>query len=156
MSSRSSVTSRQAAGGRPSATIFGCAGPEPEDTTRQHTKPNDPTTKVPSPRPTTKSERAKEPTRRHTTDPTKSLESESDQSPRPTPNETNTQLHSESAVARGPGSAAWVPMVSVGKLSAGQAKYYLDQTAGPVTASSALTSGAEDYYLGGPKPPVSG
>ena len=42
-------------------------------------------------------------------------------------------------------------MVSVGKLSAGQAKYYLDQATGPVTATSALTSGAEDYYLGGPE-----
>ena len=42
-------------------------------------------------------------------------------------------------------------MVSVGKLSVGQAKYYLDQAAGPVTASGALTSGVEDYYLGGPE-----
>ena len=42
-------------------------------------------------------------------------------------------------------------MVSVGKLSAGQARYYLDQTAAPVTAAQALTSGIEDYYLGGPE-----
>jgi conjugative relaxase-like TrwC/TraI family protein len=42
-------------------------------------------------------------------------------------------------------------MVSVGKLSAGQARYYLDQAAGPVTATKALTSGVEDYYLGGPE-----
>src|SRR4051794_41412775 len=42
-------------------------------------------------------------------------------------------------------------MVSVGKLSAGQARYYLDQAAGPVTAGTALSSGAEDYYLGGPE-----
>ena len=42
-------------------------------------------------------------------------------------------------------------MVSVGKLSAGQARYYLDQAATPVSASQALTSGVEDYYLGGPE-----
>jgi conjugative relaxase-like TrwC/TraI family protein len=42
-------------------------------------------------------------------------------------------------------------MVSVGKLSAGQARYYLDQAGGPVTAGGALTSGVEDYYLGGPE-----
>ena len=42
-------------------------------------------------------------------------------------------------------------MVSVGKLSAGQARYYLDQAGEPVSAASALTSGAEDYYLGGPE-----
>ena len=42
-------------------------------------------------------------------------------------------------------------MVSVGKLSAGQARYYLDQAGGPVTAAEALTSGVEDYYLGGPE-----
>ena len=42
-------------------------------------------------------------------------------------------------------------MVSVGKLSAGQARYYLDQAGGPVTAAGALTSGVEDYYLGGPE-----
>jgi conjugative relaxase-like TrwC/TraI family protein len=40
-------------------------------------------------------------------------------------------------------------MVSVGKLSAGQARYYLDQAGEPVSAASALTSGAEDYYVGG-------
>jgi conjugative relaxase-like TrwC/TraI family protein len=42
-------------------------------------------------------------------------------------------------------------MVSVGKLSAGQARYYLDQAGEPVSAAGALTSGAEDYYLGGPE-----
>ena len=42
-------------------------------------------------------------------------------------------------------------MVSVGKLSAGQARYYLDQAATPVSAAQALTSGIEDYYLGGPE-----
>jgi conjugative relaxase-like TrwC/TraI family protein len=42
-------------------------------------------------------------------------------------------------------------MVSVGKLSAGQARYYLDQAATPVSAAQALTSGIEDYYLGGPQ-----
>jgi TrwC relaxase len=42
-------------------------------------------------------------------------------------------------------------MVSVGKVSAGQARYYLDQAGGPVTAAGALTSGVEDYYLGGPE-----
>jgi hypothetical protein len=42
-------------------------------------------------------------------------------------------------------------MVSVGKLSAGQARYYLDQAGEPVSAAGALTSGAEDYYLDGPE-----
>jgi conjugative relaxase-like TrwC/TraI family protein len=42
-------------------------------------------------------------------------------------------------------------MVSIGKLSAGQARYYLDQAATPVSAAQALTSGIEDYYLGGPE-----
>jgi conjugative relaxase-like TrwC/TraI family protein len=30
-------------------------------------------------------------------------------------------------------------------------RYYLDQTAGPVSAAQALTTGVEDYYLGGPE-----
>jgi conjugative relaxase-like TrwC/TraI family protein len=42
-------------------------------------------------------------------------------------------------------------MVSIGKLSVGQARYYLDQAGGPVTATGALTSGVDDYYLGGPE-----
>jgi hypothetical protein len=65
--------------------------------------------------------------------------------------ETSTQLHSESAIAQLGRSAAWVPMVSVGKLSAGQARYYLDQAGEPVSAADALATGAEDYYLGGPE-----
>ena len=41
-------------------------------------------------------------------------------------------------------------MVSVGKLSAGQARYYLDQ-AGNRSARQRADRGAEDYYLGGPE-----
>ena len=38
-------------------------------------------------------------------------------------------------------------MVSVGKLKAGQARYYLDQAETHPNAASALASGAEDYYV---------
>ena len=40
-------------------------------------------------------------------------------------------------------------MVSVGKLKAGQARYYLDQAEPHPSAAAAVASGAEDYYLGG-------
>ena len=40
-------------------------------------------------------------------------------------------------------------MVSVGKLKAGQARYYLDQAEPHPSAAQAVASGAEDYYVGG-------
>jgi conjugative relaxase-like TrwC/TraI family protein len=40
-------------------------------------------------------------------------------------------------------------MVSVGKLAAGQADYYLDQAGGRVSRAASVASGAEDYYAGG-------
>src|SRR3954447_3707210 len=40
-------------------------------------------------------------------------------------------------------------MLSIGKLAAGQAGYYLEQAQGSVTRAGALRSGVEDYYLGG-------
>lgn len=40
-------------------------------------------------------------------------------------------------------------MVSIGKLGAGQAKYYLDQAALPMSGLSAVSSGVEDYYVNG-------
>ena len=40
-------------------------------------------------------------------------------------------------------------MVSVGKLKAGQARYYLDQAEPHPSQAAALASGAEDYYVGG-------
>jgi len=40
-------------------------------------------------------------------------------------------------------------MVSVGKLKAGHARYYLDQAQSQPSAADALASGAEDYYTGG-------
>jgi conjugative relaxase-like TrwC/TraI family protein len=40
-------------------------------------------------------------------------------------------------------------MVSVGKLKAGQARYYLEQAESHPSQASALASGAEDYYVGG-------
>ncbi len=43
-------------------------------------------------------------------------------------------------------------MVSIGKLGAGQAKYYLDQAGLPMSGASAVSSGVEDYYVGGPEP----
>jgi conjugative relaxase-like TrwC/TraI family protein len=43
-------------------------------------------------------------------------------------------------------------MVSIGKLAGGQAKYYLDQAGMPMSRASAVSSGAEDYYVGGSEP----
>src|SRR3954469_16067235 len=40
-------------------------------------------------------------------------------------------------------------MVSIGKLGANQAKYYLDQAEIPMSRASAVSSGVEDYYIGG-------
>jgi len=40
-------------------------------------------------------------------------------------------------------------MVSIGKLGVGQAKYYLDQAEIPMSTASAVSSGVEDYYVGG-------
>jgi conjugative relaxase-like TrwC/TraI family protein len=49
-------------------------------------------------------------------------------------------------------SAAWEPMVSIGKLGRGQERYYVDQARGPVSAAAAVASGVEDYYLRGREP----
>jgi hypothetical protein len=42
-------------------------------------------------------------------------------------------------------------MLSIGKLAAGQAGYYLEQAQGTVTHAGAVSSGVEDYYLRGPE-----
>ncbi len=42
-------------------------------------------------------------------------------------------------------------MLSLGKLATGQADYYLEQAHGSVTRATAVSSGVEDYYLGGPE-----
>ena len=42
-------------------------------------------------------------------------------------------------------------MLSIGKLATGQAGYYLEQAHGSVTRATAVSSGVEDYYLGGPE-----
>ena len=42
-------------------------------------------------------------------------------------------------------------MLSIGKLATGQADYYLEQARGSVTRATAVSSGVEDYYLGGPE-----
>ena len=47
-------------------------------------------------------------------------------------------------------SAACGEMVFIGKLGAGQAKYYPDQTELPMSTASAASSGVEDYYASGP------
>jgi conjugative relaxase-like TrwC/TraI family protein len=44
-------------------------------------------------------------------------------------------------------------MLSIGKLGAGQAEYYLEQAHAPVTRARAVGSGVEDYYLAGPEAP---
>src|SRR5215207_6274858 len=43
-------------------------------------------------------------------------------------------------------------MVSIGKLAAGQAEYYLEQARGTVSTAAAVASGVEDYYLEGSEP----
>jgi conjugative relaxase-like TrwC/TraI family protein len=43
-------------------------------------------------------------------------------------------------------------MVSIGKLAAGQAEYYLNQARGRVSVAAAVASGVEDYYLDGSEP----
>jgi conjugative relaxase-like TrwC/TraI family protein len=40
-------------------------------------------------------------------------------------------------------------MLSIGKLATRQAEYYLEQAQEPVTRAKAVSSGVEDYYLGG-------
>jgi len=40
-------------------------------------------------------------------------------------------------------------VLSIGKLAAGQAKYYLDQAVGRIDHATAVASGVEDYYLAG-------
>jgi conjugative relaxase-like TrwC/TraI family protein len=42
-------------------------------------------------------------------------------------------------------------VLSIGKLARGQAGYYLDQARRSVDRRTSLTSGVEDYYLGGPE-----
>src|SRR3954452_93272 len=42
-------------------------------------------------------------------------------------------------------------VLSIGKLAVGQADYYLEQAHGSVTRAGAVSSGVEDYYLGGPE-----
>src|SRR3712207_9472812 len=42
-------------------------------------------------------------------------------------------------------------MLSIGKLAAGQAKYYLDQAEVRVDVVDSVAEGAEDYYLGAPE-----
>ena len=47
-------------------------------------------------------------------------------------------------------------MLSIGKLAVGQADYYLEQAQGSVTRAGAVSSGVEDYYLGGRRRPACG
>src|SRR5215208_629917 len=42
-------------------------------------------------------------------------------------------------------------MLSIGKLSAGQARYYLDQAQARVDVVESVGNGVEDYYVGGPE-----
>ena len=39
-------------------------------------------------------------------------------------------------------------MLSIGKLAAGQAKYYLDQAQARVDVAQSVCTGVEDYYVG--------
>jgi conjugative relaxase-like TrwC/TraI family protein len=43
-------------------------------------------------------------------------------------------------------------VLSIGKLAAGQADYYLQQAAGRVNRATSVASGVEDYYVGGTEP----
>ena len=42
-------------------------------------------------------------------------------------------------------------MLSLGKLATGQAGYYLEQADGSLTRTQSVSSGVEDYYVGGPE-----
>ena len=42
-------------------------------------------------------------------------------------------------------------MLSIGKLAAGQAKYYLDQAEVRVDVVDSVAGGVEDYFLGAPE-----
>ena len=42
-------------------------------------------------------------------------------------------------------------MLSLGKLATGQAGYYLEQAQGSLSRIRSVSSGVEDYYLGGPE-----
>ena len=42
-------------------------------------------------------------------------------------------------------------MLSLGKLATGQAGYYLEQAHGSLSRARSVSSGVEDYYLGGPE-----
>jgi len=42
-------------------------------------------------------------------------------------------------------------MLSLGKLATGQAGYYLEQAQGSLSRTRSVSSGVEDYYLGGPE-----
>src|SRR3954453_5549763 len=55
------------------------------------------------------------------------------------------------AALRGPEGR--IAMLSIGKLAVGQAGYYLDQAQTMVSRARAVSSGVEDYYLGGPEAP---
>src|SRR5215207_3877791 len=44
-------------------------------------------------------------------------------------------------------------MLSTGKLAAGNHGYYVEQAQGPVTGTTAVTTGVEDYYLSGAEAP---
>jgi hypothetical protein len=40
-------------------------------------------------------------------------------------------------------------VISIGKLGAGQADYYLEQAQGRLTLTASVAGGVEDYYVGG-------
>src|SRR5215217_4288241 len=42
-------------------------------------------------------------------------------------------------------------MMSIGKLATGQSAYYLEQAQGSLSRTQSVSSGVEDYYLGGPE-----
>src|SRR3954447_13912799 len=44
-------------------------------------------------------------------------------------------------------------MLSIGKLADGQADYYLSLAGARVDRSASVSSGVEDYYVGGAEPP---
>src|SRR3954452_15045705 len=59
--------------------------------------------------------------------------------------QTRVAKFSAKAAARRPGE---MTMLSIGKLAAGQAKYYLDQAQVRVDVVQSVGSGVEDYYVG--------
>ena len=62
-----------------------------------------------------------------------------------------THLHARRATSRDGRGVRLVRVLSLAKLASTDQRYYLDQTGARVDHTGSVSSGAEDYYLGGPE-----